>query len=787
MNPLSHTMPAWWPWLAAIWLVLVIALGLVFTRRADPHLSGRTRLLLWLTRSAASAILLLLILNWSAETTRQTDEKPAIRILTDRSASMAAKDAPEGASRFAYALHAAQSIAAVVPQASTTTFTSDLEAGVASNTPDGDRSAIGQALFRALDDSRQQALGGVVVLSDFAASDEDALKETLQIYHSAKVPVFPWIIGTEKQPADLRLISARLSQPSPSQPNLRLVATLESPGYAERDVALKIAYADQTLETKTIRLTGTRQTVTLDFASPYRGLHFYDIQLATLPGEATPANNSLRAACELRRDPIRVLYMEGSPPAETGYLKDALEADQDMEVHCLHLPPAGSPHLPGVYYSNAPLTPQQQAEEAAKLRGKDTRMFQDNRGRQVPSVCHITQGFPTSMAKLLSYDVVILSDIIKEAFTPEQISSMVAFVEEFGGGFVMVGGDTSFGSGGYEQTPIDKIMPIEVANRSDPQWTKGNFQLQVKLPVGALHPIMQVGATPEESQAAWTRSFPGFGGINYVKRAKPGAIVLARTDLSYNSMAMSANPTLNDLVLFAVQQIGRGRAMAFCSDTTAAWGTAFERSWGTNGRNNLYYAKFWNNTIRWLAADRIARKKGQTSLQVSSPQCAPGDAVHLTIPAASASELSLLELSVTEPERPLEFLPVIWNNAQRCWEARCTARAAGDMRFEATYRNVEGSQVKLEAGVSVAPAANESVAIASRPDLATQIARDTGGDLLTAANAASVLGKIARKSVSTTWKRRQPVWNSAWLLLPLLALVMAEWIIRRREPALHPA
>jgi len=240
-------------------------------------------------------------------------------------------------------------------------------------------------------------------------------------------------------------------------------------------------------------------------------------------------------------------------------------------------------------------------------------------------------------------------------------------------------------------------------------------------------------------------------------------------------------------VLFAVQQIGRGRAMAFCSDTTAAWGTSFERSWGTNGRNNLYYAKFWNNTIRWLAADRIARKKGQTSLLVSAPQCAPGDAVHLTLPAASASELSLLELSVTEAERPLEFLPVIWNNAQRCWEARCTARAAGDMRFEATYRNVEGSQIKLEAGVSVAPAPNESVAIASRPDLAAQIARDTGGELLTATNAATILGKIARKSVATTWKRRQPVWNSPWLLLPILALVMSEWLIRRRQSALRAA
>jgi hypothetical protein len=293
---------------------------------------------------------------------------------------------------------------------------------------------------------------------------------------------------------------------------------------------------------------------------------------------------------------------------------------------------------------------------------------------------------------------------------------------------------------------------------------------------------MLVGDTPAESRTACTKTFAGFSGINYVKRAKPGALVIARTDLTYNESVMRYNPNLNDLVLFAVQQIGRGRAMAFCSDTTTSWGDFFERSWGPNNSNNLYFAKFWNNTIRWLAADRISRKKGQTTLQVSAPQCVPGDTVQLTIPAASASELSLLEISVAETDRPLEFLPVTWNNPEHRWEARCVPQSTGETRFEATYRNAEGNPIKLKAGISVNPAINESVAIAIRPDLAAEIARVTGGQILTDENSASVLEKISNKSVTTTWKRRDPVWNSSWLLLALLGLVMAEWVIRRREP-----
>jgi hypothetical protein len=161
MNPLTYTMPAWWPWMVAVWLILCIFLGLTFIRRDHPVFTRRIRMRLWLIRSGASAILLLLILNWSSERTRKTEEKPFIRILIDRSASMAAKDLPDGMSRYTNAMQAAHDLASIIPHASVTAFSSDLEAGTPGSTPDGDRSAVGQALFRTLENSRQQALGGV--------------------------------------------------------------------------------------------------------------------------------------------------------------------------------------------------------------------------------------------------------------------------------------------------------------------------------------------------------------------------------------------------------------------------------------------------------------------------------------------------------------------------------------------------------------------------------------------------------------------------------------------------
>ncbi len=59
--------------------------------------------------------------------------------------------------------------------------------------------------------------------------------------------------------------------------------------------------------------------------------------------------------------------------------------------------------------------------------------------------------------------MVICSDIARAAFTPEQIEWTVELVAKRGGGFAMVGGHTSFGSGGWDRTPWDGMIPIDMS------------------------------------------------------------------------------------------------------------------------------------------------------------------------------------------------------------------------------------------------------------------------------------------------------------------------------------
>lgn len=71
--------------------------------------------------------------------------------------------------------------------------------------------------------------------------------------------------------------------------------------------------------------------------------------------------------------------------------------------------------------------------------------------------------FPQTMPELQTYDAVILQDVPAFAFTAGatgQMQLMKDFVENHGGGLLVVGGPHSYGLGGYFRTPIEDALPV---------------------------------------------------------------------------------------------------------------------------------------------------------------------------------------------------------------------------------------------------------------------------------------------------------------------------------------
>ncbi len=74
-----------------------------------------------------------------------------------------------------------------------------------------------------------------------------------------------------------------------------------------------------------------------------------------------------------------------------------------------------------------------------------------------PSVVPVNSG--EWSGSLSGYDAVLLNNLPAERLAPAAQAAMASYVEK-GGSLAMVGGDSSFGLGGYGQSPIAKVMPV---------------------------------------------------------------------------------------------------------------------------------------------------------------------------------------------------------------------------------------------------------------------------------------------------------------------------------------
>jgi len=70
---------------------------------------------------------------------------------------------------------------------------------------------------------------------------------------------------------------------------------------------------------------------------------------------------------------------------------------------------------------------------------------------------------PPDLAGLRAYDSVMLVNVPASSLTTSGMRLIAGYVRDLGGGLVVVGGDKSFGAGGYGQTPLEEALPVSAA------------------------------------------------------------------------------------------------------------------------------------------------------------------------------------------------------------------------------------------------------------------------------------------------------------------------------------
>lgn len=69
---------------------------------------------------------------------------------------------------------------------------------------------------------------------------------------------------------------------------------------------------------------------------------------------------------------------------------------------------------------------------------------------------------PISLASLIQYDSVILANVPAIELTNQSMLALESYVRDLGGGLITIGGPEAYGPGGYFQTPLETVLPVEM-------------------------------------------------------------------------------------------------------------------------------------------------------------------------------------------------------------------------------------------------------------------------------------------------------------------------------------
>jgi uncharacterized membrane protein/Mg-chelatase subunit ChlD len=74
---------------------------------------------------------------------------------------------------------------------------------------------------------------------------------------------------------------------------------------------------------------------------------------------------------------------------------------------------------------------------------------------------------PTTTNGLAVYDSIVLANVAASAMPDSALSAIQATVRDLGHGLIMIGGEASFGAGGYGNTPVEAALPVSMDVRAN--------------------------------------------------------------------------------------------------------------------------------------------------------------------------------------------------------------------------------------------------------------------------------------------------------------------------------
>jgi len=390
---------------------------------------------------------------------------------------------------------------------------------------------------------RGMPLAAVIVLSDGADNDAGS---TLDIADLAShgVPVHTIGFGPASMPGEVQLADVRLAADAP--PDSRVSASVVIEHASSGTALIRVRDGDTLLGLRKVELPADSPTVRtqIEFDSGSAGIRELSFELESPAGDVLALNNQIQRLLTVNERRRRFLYLEGEPRWEYKFLRRAVAGDDVLEL-------------------------------VSWLRTTDRKTYRQG----VSSEDELADGFPSDLATLYSYDVIVLGSLAATSLTAQQHEWLESFVAERGGSLLALAGREALADGGWDVQPLAAALPVVLNRQSGATYTAGR---------GSVRPTRE-GLTSSltrladgEGVAAWA-TLPELGDYQILGELKPAATTL---------LELVQDETVRPLLV--TQPYGLGTTAVLATATTWRWQMR-------TPPDDPRHATFWRQLLRQLA------------------------------------------------------------------------------------------------------------------------------------------------------------------------------------------
>ncbi len=735
-----------WPW----YVVLVLAAGavaasyMVYLRTAGVLPAGY-RLLLSAVRALGMFLLIFICLQPVLVLHSVIPQQSFVAVAYDASKSMEIRDGGEGQSRLDVEKYLLRPAGNTMLDQLARKFrvryfrfssTAERVGGFQDQPRHGNVTDLERTLGQIVGELGSAPISGIVLVTDGADNHSANLTAAAAQLRARGIPVYPVGIGSPDFSRDTEVLRVTTPRKVLKDTMVEADVAVRSNGYAGRRAKLSVLEHDRVLQSQEIQLgsDGEVKTYKINFSSETAGPKVFTFRVDPFSDEVVSENNDQTVLIRVEDEQPQILYVEGEPRWIFSFMRRAAQEDKNLRLVTL-------------------------------LRQADGKFLRQG----IESPAMLEKGFPTDKADLFHFKALILGSIEASFFTFDQLRMISDFVSQRGGGFLMLGGKNSFGQGGYINTPIEDMLPLNLRLGQGAAGAQEVQDIEFRMRLtsyGAEHPVTRVSASEAENRKRWEAA-PMLVGVNPTGGPKPGATVLAQGSMP-DSRGQSP-------VILAFQRFGRGKSMALTTASTWRWRMELDH------RDN-FHEMFWKQMLRWLVSDApdpvVVQSEKHTS-SLDEPVI-----LHAEVNDSSFMHINNAQVTaaVKSPSGETTSLPMSWDvDKDGQYSASFKPEEEGIYEVTAEAMHGDASLGKGKGSFRVADSNEEFHNAAMNSDLLKRLAADTGGHYYTPSESRTLPEDISYVDNGVSRIEEKDLWDMPILFIVLIGVVCAEWIARKRK------